>query len=133
MHSHGIIAFLNIGSNESMSKAWPMTPWPNFHLSKLLPRHQAVVCAIQFIICNFKLGSNPNQPLLNEHESSSTIEVWSHPQARSKTSPFCSFRWIHWLVGHKRYQIHTSFPCVGLSENDSKLYTNFEFCKEKIK
>ena len=23
-------------------------------------------------------------------------------------------------------------PCTGLSESDSKLYTNFEFCEEKI-
>ena len=25
----------------------------------------------------------------------------------------------------------TPHPCLGLSEGDSKLYTNFDFCEEK--
>ena len=34
-------------------------------------------------------------------------------------------------IGHKHDQVHNSITLHKLSESDSKLYTNFEFCEGK--
>ena len=34
-------------------------------------------------------------------------------------------------IGHKHNQVHNSITLHKLSESDSKLYTNFEFCEGK--
>ena len=34
-------------------------------------------------------------------------------------------------LGANTVKYKSSLPCIGLSESDSKLWTNFEFCERK--
>ena len=41
------------------------------------------------------------------------------------------FNEIVWHMGTSAVKHTTPLPCIGLSESDSKLYTNFKFCEGK--
>ena len=45
---------------------------------------------------------------------------------------FNPFQNCVWIVDEGKHgQVHNSLACIGLSESDSKLYPNFEFCEGK--
>jgi hypothetical protein len=55
----------------------------------------------------------------------------NHGNSRQEWHPKYSSIWDIMYKGANTVKYTTPLPCIGLSESDSKLYTNFEFCEGK--